>query len=468
MTTADNDVKLKPYIIVMAAGRGKRMQSSLPKVLHQVAGVPLLTHILKTSLAITPDVFIVYGHGADQIQEAYATWPIRWIYQESQLGTGHAVSQVLPYLDDHRHVIVLNGDVPLISAQTLNKLFDDAKHSNLNLLVFNYPDPYGLGRILRDAQGALCGIAEESDASEAQKQINEAYTGILVASVARLRHWLQSVASNNQLGEYYLTDIVKIACAEGDKVATTTAQCLEEVLGVNSREQLAVLERAYQRAEARKLLQAGVTLLDPDRFDLRGEVHIGKDVTIDVDVIIKGTVRIGSSTYIGPYSVLEDCDIGSHVCVESHSLIHGAKIGDQCSVGPFARIRPQTELAPYAKAGTFVEIKKSSVGAHSKIPHLSYVGDATIGEHVNIGAGVITCNYDGEAKHQTTIEDNAFVGSDVQLIAPVTIGHAATIAAGTTVCTNVPASALAIGRVRQKHIEAWAERKKKKKALNTD
>lgn len=455
----------KPYIVIMAAGMGKRMQSSLPKVLHKLADVPLLTHVLKTSLTITPDVFVVYGHGAAQVQAAYAEWPIRWVLQESQLGTGHAVSQVLPYLDDHRRVIILNGDVPLISAQTLNKLITDVEQtgSSLSLLTFNYPDPYGLGRIVRSADGQLCRIAEETDSTEAEKQINEAYTGILIASVGKLRHWLQQLDTHNHLEEYYLTDIVKISRKEGDSITTTSAQCLEEVLGVNNREQLAFLERCYQRQHAKRLLQAGVSFSDPDRFDLRGELHVGQDVCIDINVIIKGCVRIGSSTYIGPHSVLEDCDIGDGVKIEAYSNIQGAKIADHCVVGPFARIRPGSEFGPFAKVGSFVEIKKSIVGAHTKIPHLSYVGDASIGQNVNIGAGVVTCNYNGEAKFQTTIEDGAFVGSDVQFIAPVHVGHSATIAAGTTICVDVPAAALAVGRVRQTHIAEWAKRKKKKK-----
>ncbi len=450
-------------IIIMAAGQGNRMHSNKPKVLHQLGGQALLTYVLNTARALTQKIHVVYGYGKEAVQAEFSQHEFNWVYQEQQLGTGHAVIQVMPHLKDDERVLILNGDVPLISLTTLQKLIQEVPTNHLGLLVYEYPDASGLGRIIRNQHKQVIGIIEEADATYAQKQIREAYTGIMLASVAQLRHWLNECSSNNAQGEYYLTEVVKIAVESQVPITTVAAQTVYEVQGVNTRAQLATLERCLQKQNAEKILAQGVSLLDPARFDLRGELTVEPEITIDCNVIFEGNVSIGAGSSIGPYCLIRNATIGKNVTIKSHCVLDGAMIADNCVIGPFARLRPGTQLAEDVKIGNFVETKKANVGVGSKIPHLSYVGDAIIGTDVNIGAGTITCNYDGVDKHQTIIEDNAFIGSNSQLVAPVKIGTAATVGAGTTVRTNVPAHALAISDAHQKHIENWPRKKKKEK-----
>lgn len=447
----------------MAAGQGNRMHSNKPKVLHQLGGQSLLAYVLYTARVLTKKIHVVCGYGKEAVQAEFPRHELNWVYQEQQLGTGHAVIQVMPHLKDNERVLILNGDVPLISITTLRKLLQEVPANHLGLLVYEYPDASGLGRIIRNQHNQVIGIIEETDATDAQKQIREAYTGIMLASVAQLRKWLNECSSNNAQGEYYLTEIVKIAVAEQVPITTVSAQSVHEVQGVNTRAQLATLERCLQKQNAEKILAQGVSLLDPDRFDLRGELTVAPEVTIDCDVIFEGNVHIGEGSSIGPFCLIRNSIIGKNVIVKSHCVLDGATIADNCVIGPFARLRPGTQLAEDVKIGNFVETKKANVGAGSKISHLSYVGDAVLGVDVNIGAGTITCNYDGVNKHQTVIEDNVFIGSNTQLVAPVKIGASATVGAGTTVRSNVPAHALAVSDARQKHIENWPRKKKREK-----
>lgn len=448
-------------IVIMAAGQGNRMCSKTPKVLHRLAGRPLLSYVYTAAKTISEHVYIVYGHGAEAVKAALSAPEIYWVHQEQQLGTAHAVQQVLPYLQDDERILVLNGDVPLVSIETLTTLIQNTSADQLGLLVHTYADPTGLGRINRDSSNRVLGIIEDADCTPAQKLIQEAYTGVMVVSVANLKRWLGQLSNKNSQGEFYLTDIVKCAVAEQMTVITVAAENESEVQGVNTRAQLAQLERVVQLQSAHELMAMGVTLMDPARFDVRGTLNCAIEVSIDVNVIIEGDVSIDTGSTIGAHCVIRNSHIGKHVVIEPHSVIDGAIIADHCHVGPFARLRPGTQLDAHVKVGNFVETKKSHIGAHSKVSHLSYLGDAHLGQRVNIGAGTITCNYDGINKHQTIIEDDVFIGSNTELVAPLTIGQHATIGAGTTVSQDVPEQALAVSRTPQKNIPNWASRKKK-------
>lgn len=433
------------HIIILAAGQGKRMRSALPKVLHTLAGKPLLHHVVSTAEQLKPTgVYIVYGHGGKQVQAKSQHLSIQWVEQVQQLGTGHAVVQAMPFIHDESRVLVLVGDTPLINPETLRKLLSNTPESAVGVVTVQMPDPTGLGRIVRDANDKVIGIVEEKDANDQQRQLKEINTGIIVVPAKQLRRWLSEVKNNNTQGEFYLTDIIQLAAKEGIEINTMSATSHYEVQGINDRIQLALLERYYQQQSSEQLMRDGVTLLDPNRFDLRGELQAATDVTIDINVVIEGKVIIGEGCYIGPHCILRDVTLGKNVVVKSHSVMEESVIGDDCIIGPFARLRPGTQLASNAHIGNFVEVKKSKIGKGSKINHLSYVGDAIVGSKVNIGAGTITCNYDGVNKHQTIIEDNVFIGSDTQLIAPVTIGSGAVIGAGSTVTKDAPEDAITV------------------------
>ncbi len=443
-------------VIILAAGKGKRMHSDIPKVLHKVGGRSLLAHVVDTALSLKARaVHVVVGHEAEQIRTAFEDAPVTWALQAEQLGTGHAVAQAMPNVRDDGLVLVLYGDVPLIKADTLRQLLARSGDGALAVLTLNSSHPYGLGRILRDAEGKAIAIVEEKDATAEQKAIRETNSGILAVRSATLRQWLGRLKNDNAQGEYYLTDIVGLAVAEGIAVETLRIDDELEVLGVNNKVQLAQLERDYQRRMADRLLEAGVTLADPSRFDLRGELTCGRDVEIDINCIFEGKVVIGNRVRIGPNVCIKNAVIGDHAVIHANSHIDGAHVAAQCAVGPFARLRPGTVLNTGSKIGNFVETKKAILGEGSKVNHLSYVGDATLGRDVNIGAGTITCNYDGVNKFETLIEDNVFVGSNTALVAPVKIGENATIGAGSTITGDVPGEHLAIARGRQRNIEGW-------------
>ncbi len=448
-------------IIILAAGQGTRMRSDLPKVLHTIGGKPMLQHVYERAQELNPGtITIVYGHGAQLILSRFSDWPVVWVEQALQLGTGHAVQQALPYLQDEAVVLVLYGDVPLLCRETLEKLLAVVSENSLGLLTASMDDPTGYGRIVRDDKGRVLRIVEEKDASSEEQKIKEVNTGILATAGFRLRTWLARLDNANAQGEYYLTDIIAMAVADGVAVRAVSAP-LDEVAGVNSKRQLAELERVYQRRQADALLEQGVTLRDPARFDLRGRIEaVGRDVEIDVNVILEGSVRIGDRVRIGPNVLLKDVVVGDEVEILAGSVIEQAQIGARSRIGPFARIRPETVLAEETHIGNFVEIKKSMIGTGSKVNHLSYIGDSEIGAQVNIGAGTITCNYDGVNKHKTVIEDGAFIGSNTQLVAPVRVGRDATIGAGSTITKDAPAGKLTLSRCQQITIEHWQRPKK--------
>ncbi len=449
-------------VVILAAGEGSRMRSALPKVLHPLAGRPLLGHVIDAARALQAErIVVIHGHGGDRVQAAFPDADLTWAEQAQQLGTGHAVAQALPKLAGDEIVLILYGDVPLITPDTLKALLAACAGNHLALLTMHLPDPTGYGRIIRDAAENVVGIVEERDATPEQRAVQEVNTGIMALPAPLLARWLPRLGNANAQGEYYLTDLIAMAVEEGVAVQVGSAASVEEVSGVNTRAQLATLERAYQRRQAEALMAAGVTLMDPARFDVRGRVTAGRDVVIDVNVVLEGAVELGEGTTVGPGCVLRNCRIGTGVQIRAHSVIEDAVVGDGCLIGPFARIRPDTELAAGVHVGNFVEIKKSHVGVGSKINHLSYVGDSEVGRDVNIGAGTITCNYDGANKHQTVIGDRVFVGSDTQLVAPVSVGDGATIGAGSTVTKDVPAGALALSRAPQRSIDGWKRPVKK-------
>jgi bifunctional UDP-N-acetylglucosamine pyrophosphorylase/glucosamine-1-phosphate N-acetyltransferase len=448
-------------IVILAAGKGTRMRSNLPKVLHPLAGKPLLMHVLDTARKLSPGkLCVVYGYGGDTVAQAIAANDIVWVHQAEQKGTGHAVQQAAPHLVTDAVTLILFGDVPLVQARTCQQAIAQAQLGQLVLVTVDLTEPTGYGRILRDAQGNINGIIEHKDASEQQRQIREVNTGIMAMPTEQLVDWLQRINCENAQGEYYLTDIVAMAVSDNVTVSSVQAQTAAEVFGVNSKNDLAHVERMYQSLIAYSLMQQGVSLIDPARLDVRGSLQCGHDVMIDVNCVFEGKVVLGNHVTIGANCVIRDASIGDNSIIVAFSHIDSANIGQQCRIGPYARIRPGTELASGVHIGNFVEIKNSEIGAESNINHLSYVGDSTVGKDVNIGAGTITCNYDGANKHRTVIEDGAFIGSDSQLVAPVTIGKDATIAAGSTITKNAPAGELSLSRGRQVTIPGWKRPKK--------
>lgn len=450
-------------VVVLAAGQGARMKSSLPKVLHTVAGGTMLAHVLSAAQQLSPRVIcVVYGHGGEQVRAAFADQALNWAKQDPQQGTGHAVLQALPHLPEDGITLVLYGDVPLISPHTLSRLVSSASGGALAWLTMRVRNPAGFGRVLRDAQGKVCAIIEHKDASEEQRCIDEINTGFLACPTAWLGKWLPALRNNNVPGEYYLTDVLAMAVAEDRRIETLSPQTEYEVTGVNSKDQLAEVERAAQQQTARQLMAAGVTLADPARLDVRGELSCASDVSIDVNCIFEGKVHLAANVRVGANCILRDCTIGDGSEILPFSFIDGATIGCLARIGPYARIRPGTTLANEVHIGNFVEVKASDIGAGSKANHLSYVGDSTVGKNVNVGAGTITCNYDGVNKHRTVIEDNVHIGSDVQLVAPVTIGEGADIGAGTTIWKDVAPGTLTVNEKSQIIKPGWTRPTKKK------
>ena len=454
---------MKLGVVILAAGQGTRMKSRLPKVLHPLGARPLLRHVVDTALELAADrVAVVYGHGGEAVIEAIGEPRVHWVLQDEQLGTGHAVTRAMPALDGVDRVLVLYGDVPLILPGTLRRLLRTAGEGMLGVLTMELDDPAGYGRIVRDAEGAVQRIVEQKDADAEEQRIREVNTGILVVDRVKLDDWLGRLSNDNAQGEYYLTDIIAMAVETGTPVNTAAPEALWEVSGVNDRVQLAALERVFQQRQAVRLMREGVTFRDPARFDLRGSVVCGQDVTIDVNVIVEGQVKIGSDVTIGANTVLRDCELADGVTLLENCVIENAVVGAGSRIGPFSRIRPGTELARGVHVGNFVELKNARVADGAKINHLSYVGDAEIGQRVNIGAGTITCNYDGAHKHRTVIGDDAFIGSNTALVAPVEVGPGATIGAGSTITRDAPADQLTLARSRQSAVPAWKRPVKEK------
>jgi bifunctional UDP-N-acetylglucosamine pyrophosphorylase/glucosamine-1-phosphate N-acetyltransferase len=457
-------------VVILAAGKGTRMRSGRPKVLHPVGGMPMLGHVLRTAQALKPKkIIVVIGHGADQVKTAIGALPeipdatpIDWVIQDPPQGTGHAVAQALPKLDLRSAALILYGDVPLIRSQTLRGLLESAeKNRGLAVLTAMLDSPAGYGRIVRDAHQQLQKIVEEKDADAAIRSICEINTGFMAAPAAQLAAWVSAIDNRNAQNEFYLTDIIAKSVAEGKAVDTLRCDHVEEILGVNRQEDLARIERAYQRGIAQQLMSAGVRLQDPERIDVLGQLECASDVTISVGCVFEGNVQIGAGATIGPHCVIRHARIGEGAVIEAFSHIDGAAIGPNSVIGPYARLRPGTELAEGVHIGNFVEVKNSVLGPRSKANHLSYLGDASIGSRVNVGAGTITCNYDGAEKHRTVIEDDVFIGSDTQLVAPVTVGRGATLGAGTTLTQDAPEDALTISRAQQVTIKNYRRPQKK-------
>jgi bifunctional UDP-N-acetylglucosamine pyrophosphorylase/glucosamine-1-phosphate N-acetyltransferase len=467
-------------VVILAAGRGKRMNSDLPKVLQPLAGRPLLQHVIRTAAALEPaDVYVVYGYGGAQVQAAinHAAQPnnartdiprtdiprtdiprtdIQWVLQADQLGTGHAVMQAMSLIPDEHTVLVLYGDVPLVRAPSLQKLVAGAAEGVLAVLTVNLEDAAGYGRIVRNADGQIRAIVEHQDANPEELQIRELNTGIMAAPAHRLREWLLGLGSNNSAREYYLTDAVAIAVQAGDRVVGISAASPTEVMGVNDKIQLARVESAYRREKAGELMLAGATLADPNRIDIRGEVEVGRDVFVDVNAVLIGTVRLGKDVKIGPNCLIIDSEVGAGTEIHANSIIDHALIEENCRIGPFARVRPNSVLHHDVHIGNFVEIKASEIGPDSKANHLTYIGDARVGSGVNVGAGTVTCNYDGQNKWPTLIEDGAFIGSGSMLVAPVRIGAGATIGAGSTITQSTPDGELTLTRAKQMSVATWS------------
>ena len=443
-------------IVILAAGQGKRMNSDRPKVLQPLAGRPLLGHVIATARSLQPAAIeVVYGHGGDQVRAAFADESLGWALQAEQLGTGHALMQAMPSIADDHLVLVLYGDVPLIRRETLAELIALAGPRAMSLLTVELPDPTGYGRIVRDVAGRVLKIVEQKDATPQEREITEGNTGVMAVPAGLLRRWLASLRNANAQGEYYLTDVVEMAVAEQVEVRPLVAPTVAEVLGINDRLQLAEVEAEYRRLRARALLQAGVTLADPARVDVRGTLETGRDVFIDVNVVFEGRVRLGDRVRIGPNTVVRDSSIGADSEVFPCCVIDSATIGAGCNIGPFARFRPSSTLADEVHIGNFVEVKNSQMGHGSKANHLAYVGDATVGARVNIGAGTIVANYDGANKHRTVIEDDAHTGSNSVLVAPIVVGAGATVGAGSTVTRAVPAGKLTVARAKQVTLDGW-------------
>ncbi|MDI5919293.1 bifunctional UDP-N-acetylglucosamine diphosphorylase/glucosamine-1-phosphate N-acetyltransferase GlmU [Halomonas sp. LR5S13] len=442
-------------VVILAAGQGTRMRSTRPKVLHRLAGKPMVRHVIDTARGLEAErTHVVVGHGAEQVREALADCRVHYALQAEQKGTGHAVAQTLEALGEGR-VLVLYGDVPLIRRETLVELLAHVDERHLGLLTVTLEDPAGYGRILRNAAGEVVAIVEHKDASETERAVRECNTGIMAMTAAQLRRWLPRLSADNAQGEYYLTDIIAMAAAEGVSIATAQPARPLEVEGVNNRAQMARLERAHQHDIAERLMEQGVALADPSRLDVRGRLTCGHDVEIDVGCVFEGEVELGEGVHIGPHCVIRDSHVGAESVIESHSVLDGAVVAGRNRIGPFARLRPGSRLAVGARVGNFVETKNVEVGEGSKINHLSYVGDARLGHDVNIGAGTITCNYDGVNKHLTQIGDEAFIGSNTALVAPVSVGKGATVGAGSTISKDVADNALAVSRGRQVSKADW-------------
>lgn len=449
-------------VVILAAGQGKRMHSDLPKVLQPLAGRPLLAHVLDRARELTPAaIHVVYGYGGEAVRERFAAeGDIHWCLQAEQLGTGHAVQQAIPDISDDHDVVVLCGDVPLVSAATLSSLRTALATNDLVVLTATLDDPTGYGRIVRSSAGRLERIVEERDAGAAERGIREINSGLIGAKARHLRRWLAKLCNDNEQGEYYLTDIAAMACADGLEVAALKTDDAVSVLGINDKIQLAAAERSYQRALAHELMRQGATLADPERIDIRGELTVGRDVFIDVNAVFEGKVELGDRVHIGPNCVLSDTRLGDGCRVHANIVASGLVAGANCELGPFARFRPTTELAERVKVGNFVEMKNSVIAEGSKVNHLSYVGDATVGTKVNVGAGTITCNYDGAFKHRTTIGDDVFIGSGVMLVAPIDVGSGATIGAGSTLSKEVPPDELTLERGRARTVSGWQRPRK--------
>ena len=451
-------------IIILAAGQGTRMRSNMPKVLNPLGGCSLLEHVIGTSHALKPAAtYVVVGHGGEHVRILLEAYPVKWVEQAQQLGTGHAVAQAVPLISDDHLVLVLYGDVPLISLETLQRLTDAGTKGTVGLLTAHLNDPSGYGRIIRDAQGDVIAIVEHKDANDEQRDISEINTGMLAVHAGHLKRWVSRLDNKNRQGEFYLTDVMAMAVQDGIPIETVHPANNIEILGVNTKAQLAELERVYQLQQAERLMANGVTLRDPSRFDIRGELSVGRDVIIDINVVFEGKVTIGNDATIGANCYLRDVTLGDGVVIQANSVVEESEIGANCRVGPFARIRPGTRLASEVHIGNFVEIKKSTVDNGTKINHLSYVGDATVGARVNIGAGTITCNYDGANKHQTVIENDVFIGSDTQIVAPVTLGAGATIGAGSTITKDTPSGELTLSRAPQQTRKGWKRPEKNQK-----
>jgi bifunctional UDP-N-acetylglucosamine pyrophosphorylase/glucosamine-1-phosphate N-acetyltransferase len=448
-------------VVILAAGQGTRMRSGLPKVLQPLAGRPMLAHVMETAAGLADArIHVVYGHGGERVPASFPGVRCRWVEQARQLGTGHAVEQAMSGIEDTSTVLVLYGDVPLVTGSTATALVHSAGHG-VALLTARFGDPTGYGRIIRDGQGRVRRIVEQKDASEDERVIDEVNTGLMAAPAGLLRGWLSALDNANAQGEFYLTDVVGLAVRDGVPVEAVQSDDAEEVTGVNDKIQLAEAEAAIRRRRVNELMKEGVTVADPARLDIRGDVACGQDVFLDVGVVLEGDIRLGAGVRIGPYCVVRDCEIGEGAVVHPHSVMEGATVGPGCSIGPFARLRPGTELAAGAKIGNFVEVKNSRFGEASKANHLSYVGDTTVGRDVNIGAGTITCNYDGANKHRTVIGDRAFIGSGVELVAPVEVGEGATVGAGSTISKDAPPEALTVARNRQTTVAGWKRPVKK-------
>lgn len=451
-------------VVILAAGKGTRMKSKLPKVLHKLAHKPMVEHIIDNAKQLgCEQINLVYGHGGDMLQQALSKHDVNWCLQSEQLGTGHAVMQAVEHINDGDDVLVLVGDAPLVSTETLEKLVAAKQNADLALLTVDLDDPTGMGRIVRssDGQDNIVAIVEHKDASDEQRKINEINTGMMIMGGADLKRWLGALSCDNAQNEYYLTDVIAMAASEGKRISSAQPQWHREVEGVNNRAQLASLERAYQLRQAEQLMAQGVSLADPSRLDVRGNLSVGQDVYIDVNAVFEGDVVLGDGVTIGANCVIKDSVIGNDTQVHAYSLLENAKIDSACNIGPYARLRPGTQLCDGAKVGNFVEVKKSVIGKGSKVNHLSYIGDAEVGENANIGAGTITCNYDGVNKFKTQIGDGAFIGSNTSLVAPVEVGKDATVGAGSTITKSVDDQELAIARGKQRNISTWQRPSKK-------
>ncbi len=449
-------------VVVLAAGKGTRMKSALPKVLHKVGGVPMVQRIINPVESMQANaVHLVYGHGGDLLKQQIHGNNLNWCLQAEQLGTGHAVQQAADTITDNEDVLILVGDAPLIRQQTLERLVAVKQQCDLALLTVKLDDPTGMGRIIRGNDNNITAIVEHKDATDAQREINEINTGMMMMNGADLKHWLKSLNNNNAQGEYYLTDVIAMAASQGKTIQAAHPDEVVETEGVNNRIHLAKLERALQRWQADELMTGGATLADPARIDVRGNVTTGNDVFIDINCVFEGKVTLGNNVHIGPNCVLKDCHIADNTTIEAQTLIDDAQVGEACTIGPFARLRPGSVMHKKAKVGNFVEMKKSTLGEGAKANHLTYLGDADIGPNANIGAGTITCNYDGVNKSKTVIGENAFIGSNSALVAPVEIGKDATVGAGSVVTNKVENGALAIGRAKQRNISNWQRPQKK-------